>query len=252
MSFKMGKLPARHTLRTMRSALAMAAVLDQLGPPPAASNDYMAAVVPELTCPVYGNDTWGDCVEVDSAYGLTIRTANASIATVIPTVDDVLALYKVFGFDPTTGNDPGTDELSMCQYLKNVGFMGHRLNDYATVDPAKVDHIKWCIQLFGGVRVGWQLPQCAEGQFSANVPWDVVPNSPIVGGHDTRLVHYEGDTFYTATWGRWMQPVTRAFLTSYCEESHPELALDWIREQGVAPSGFSLTDLDQKLREAAA
>lgn len=254
MPFKLGKLPARHTMRTMRSALAMASALGALGAPPASSNNYMAAVT-NLPCDVYGNDTIGDCVEVDSAYATIIRTANAATATVIPSKDEVLALYRVFGFnpDPAQYSDPGTDELAMCQYLKNTGWLGRRLNDYATTDPSNIDHLKWCIQLFGGVRVGWQLPNFAIEQFDNSQPWDLHGgDQSIAGGHDTRLVHYEGDTFFTSTWGRWMQPVTRSFVTTFCEEAHPELALDWIAAQGIAPSGFSLDDLEKKLQEAAA
>ena len=253
MTFKLGKLPARYTLRTMRTALAMAAVLDPLGTPPPSSNNYMAAAVKAIPVPsMYGNDNVGDCVEVDSAYGLIIRTANTGTA-VIPTTAQVLQLYEVFGYDPASGADPGTDELAMCQYLVSTGFLGHRLNNYATIDPTNINHIKWCIQLFGGCRVGWQLPQSAIQQFQENQPWDAIASgSPIAGGHDTRLVHYEGDDFYTATWGRWMQPVTLAFLSTYCDEAHPELAFDWIQSQGNSPSGFSLSDLQQKLQEAAA
>jgi hypothetical protein len=250
-TFKMGKLPAVHTLRTMRTALAMAAILDTLGTPPPSSNNYIGKAI-STPCNVYGNNTSGDCVEVDTAYGLIIRTANVG-PPVVPTITDVLALYRVFGYNPEAGIDPGTSELAMCQYLKNVGFMGHRLNNYGTIDPGNVDHVKWCIQWFGSCRVGWRLPRYAQQQFNYNEPWAVQRgDQTIAGGHDTLLVHYEGDTFFTSTWGRWMQPVTRLFVTTFCEEAHPELAFDWIQAQGVSPSGFSLNDLELKLQEAAA
>jgi hypothetical protein len=234
----------------MRSALAMAAALDPLGPPPEASNDYVK-VVRAAPPSMYGNSFCGDCVEVDTAYALILRTANTN-KVVVPTQADVINLYKVFGYDPPH-RDPGTDELSMCQYLKNMGFLGHRLNDYGTIDTRNIDHLKWAIQLFGGVRVGWALPNYAERQFQYNEPWDVTwGDQSSAGGHDTRLVRYEGDMFYTATWGRWEQPVTRAFVNTFGDEAHAELAYDWIQDQGVAPSGFSLIALEQKLQQAAA
>ena len=42
--YRLGRKPAVHTRRTMKSALTMARALDPLGTPPAASNDYVAAV----------------------------------------------------------------------------------------------------------------------------------------------------------------------------------------------------------------
>lgn len=251
--FKRGKLPAVRTLRTMRSAIAMAAALDTLGPPPPASNNYIGAVE-NLPCNIYGNDQWGDCVEVDTALGVTIRTANASSTTVVPTIHDVFNLYEHFGFNPWTHKDPGTSEVAMCQYLQSTGFLGHKLDAFASIDPGNINHVKWSIQLFGGVRVGWTLPNYAEQQFAYREPWDFIrgADQSSAGGHDTRLVHYEGDTFYASTWGRWKQPVTIPFIDTFCEEAHPELYFDWIKEQGVSPSGFDLATLEQKLKEAAA
>ncbi len=248
-----GKLPPRFTLRAMRSAIAMSATLDALGPPPPSSNNYMAAVA-KIPCQMYGNDECGDCVEADTGHTLTIRTANAAIATVVPTKNDVLDLYCVFGYDPARGKDPGTDELSMCEYLKATGFLGHKLDDSASIDPQNLDHIKWAIQLFGSCRVGWALPDYAEQQFNYKQPWHRVPgvSQHSSGGHDTPLVHYEGDDFFTTTWGRWMQPVTRVFIKHFCEEARAELAYDWIKEQGQSPSGFDLATLEQKMKQAAA
>ena len=251
--FKRGALAPERTLRVMRSAIAMSAVLDMLGEPPPASNNYIGAVV-NLPCDIYGNNQWGDCVEVDTAYGVIIRTANAATATVIPTITDVFNLYEHFGFRPDQHIDPGTSEVGMCQFLKASGFLGHKLDDFATVDPGNINHIKWSIQLFGGVRFGWALPNYAEQQFLYRQPWDFIrgADQSSIGGHDTRVIHYEGDTFYTSTWGRWMQPVTIPFINAFAGEAHPELYFDWIKEQGMAPSGFDLATLEQKLQQAAA
>ena len=114
-----------------------------------------------------------NCVEADTAHTLTIRTANASSATVIPTITDVFNLYEDFGFRPNQNIDPGTSELAMLQYLKAAGFLGHKLDNSATIDPGNIDHVKWSIQLFGGCRFGWALPDYAEQQFMYRQPWDV-------------------------------------------------------------------------------
>ena len=94
MPFKLGRKPALHTRRTMRSALALAGALDPLGDPPAASNDYVAAVT--VPWGMFGNDQLGDCVCADTAHTLMLRTANAS-SIVVPADADVIKLYEDVG-----------------------------------------------------------------------------------------------------------------------------------------------------------
>lgn len=245
MTFKLGRRPARHTRRTMRSALVMARALDPLGTPPAASNDYVAAVkVPWQT---FLNDELGCCVPADTAHALMLRTANAS-SIVIPTDPEVLKLYEtVGGYIPgDEATDNGCNELDMCEYLERTGFLGHKADAIGSVDPQNLDHLKWCVQLFGTCRLGLNLPQSAMDALDAGKPWDVGGDTKIVGGHDVPIVKYDGEYFYVVTWGV-LQPVTPAFILAYNEESHAELFADWIRSQGTAPSGLDLADLTAKL-----
>jgi len=256
MRYARGRRPAVHNAKTMRSALALAPVLDALGPPPAVCNDYMAAVA-HLPCGMDGNDTYGCCVPCDTAHSLTIRTANAQTATVVPTRENVLALYSTMTTPPFQATDPatdtGVDEVSMCTYLRDTGWMGDRADDFTTVAPNNLDHLMWMVYLCGPVRIGLNLPGYAEDQFEAGKPWDVSSQGDQTqGGHDVPVVDYRGGLFYVCTWGRWMQPVTPAFLLAFCEEVHPELHYDWIRAQGTAPSGLDLADLDSRLRVAQA
>jgi hypothetical protein len=253
MTYARGRLSPSHLRKAFRFNEAMGALIDPLGLPPSSSNNYLGAVQ-RIICPMYGNDQYGDCVEADTAHTMVIRTANTS-SLVIPTKWQVLDLYQaVTGFiaaDPSTDN--GTEEPSMCQHLKEIGFLGHKLDDWATIDPTNFDRIKWCIQLFGFCRIGLNLPGYAEQQFTDGLPWDVSQSGDQTqAGHDVPLVHYDGDLFYACTWGKWKQPATRAFLTKYCDEAHPELYYDWINKQGVAPSKLSLSTLEQRMKEAAA
>jgi hypothetical protein len=247
MTFKLGRWPARHTLRSMRSALVMARALDPLGAPPAASNDYTAAVT--VPWGILRNDTLSDCVCADTGHTLMLRTANAS-SIVVPTDNDVLALYEaVGGYVPgDASTDNGCVEADMCTYLQKTGFLGHRSDATGSIDPGNLDHLRWCVQLFGACRIGVNLPQSAMDQFDAGQPWDVGGDATIVGGHDVPIVKYDGDYFYVVTWGK-LQPVTPAFITAYNEEAHAELFADWVRSQGTAPSGLDLEDLATKLAQ---
>jgi len=261
MQHKLGRLPARHTRRTMRSALAMARALDPLGPAPPVSNDYVAAVT--AAWGMLGNDRLGDCVPADTGHALMLRTANVS-TIVVPTEANVVALYSaVTGFDPNAApdasgenpTDQGTDEVTMCQYMMSTGWLGHRSAGTGAVDPANLDHVRWCVQLFGSCRLGVTLPQSASDQFDAGQPWDVAGNATIVGGHDVPIVKYDSSYFYVVTWGS-LVPMTPAFLARYVAndqgEAHAELYPDWIRSQGLAPAGLDLATLEADLRAIAA
>ena len=168
---KYGRKPPVHTRRTFRSGLVMARTLDALGAPPAASNDYKSKVT--VPWQIFLNDTWGDCVCADTAHSLMLRTANTG-TIMVPTDDDVLKLYEVVGgFDPsktardgTNPTDQGCDENAMCVYLENTGFLGHKSDATGTIEPSNLDHIHWCIQLFGACRIGINVPALGANRVS--------------------------------------------------------------------------------------
>lgn len=247
---KLGKAPAEHSLRTMRSALRMASFLDPLGAPPATC-DYYRAVEAQAgqDWRMFCNDQYGCCVWADTAHALMQRTANAG-SIVYPSDADVLAAYSaVTGFDPRDpSTDRGTSETAACQWLMSTGFAGHKSAGTAMLDPRDLDHVRWCISIFGTCRLGlYPLPQSAMDQYDAGQPWTWVANSPSVGGHDVPLVGYDENWFYCVSWGRRI-PVASAFITAYCDEAHAELYPDWVRAQGTAPNGLDLAQLEVDLR----
>lgn len=251
MAFKLGRKPAVHTLRTMRSALAMARALDPLGDAPPTSIDYVSAVNAQSPggWMMLGNDEWGDCVEAAEGHYLMLRTANTG-QIVVPTTQQTLALYSAeTGFNPDNPNtDQGTDETSDCQYMVSTGFLGHKADATGSIDPYDYDHLRWAVQLFGGVHIGANLPQSAMEQFDAGQPWTVVQNDGgIVGGHDPLLVKYDGTWCYVVTWAK-LQPVAPDWIARYVDEAHVQLFGDWIEDNQNSPSGFDLQALLSDLR----
>lgn len=222
--------------------------LTNLGPAPSATNNYLAAV--KVPFKMLLNDQLGDCVCADTGHSLMIRTANTG-GIVVPTAGEILHLYEEVGGyvpgDPST--DQGCDELTMEQYLRSTGFIGHRLDNYAAVNFTILDHLIWTVQLFGSCRLGINLPAWAEHAFDNGLPWGSPPagaDTTIVGGHDVPLVDYRGGHFKCVTWGQ-TQVISMDFLKLYCEEAHAELSFDWIRKQGTAPNGFNLNQLASDL-----
>lgn len=251
---KFGRKPAVRTLKSLRSALALARHLDPLGKPPAASGDWTKAVDQQAGPEgwrMFKNDAVGDCVYADTAHTLMLRTANAG-KIVIPTDDDVIAAYSAgTGYNPADpSTDQGADENKACADLVSVGFLGHHAESTASVDPGNLDHVRWCVQLFGHCRLGIYVTQRMMEQFDRGEPWGTGgrDRGPVLGGHDVPLVTYDR-MFHAVTWGK-MHPIHPDFFGRYgfCEEAHAELFFDWIKEAGTAPNNISLADLVADLK----
>lgn len=249
MAGKLGRRQPLYTRRAVSSAAMMSARLATLGAPPSASVDRVSSITDWGAMMNAGPGAIGDCTCADSAHTLMLRT-NANGAMVRPTDEQVVALYEaVGGYIPgRPETDQGAVEAQVCQYLKETGFVGHKIDDYANLDPSNLDSMRWSVELFGSCRLGVNMPNSAMDQFDAGQPWDVTADDGgSAGGHDVPLVHY-GDLFYVVTWGK-LQPVTEAFLRKYVEEAHAELAYDWIAANGRSPGGFDLATLAGDLSE---
>jgi hypothetical protein len=167
---------------------------------------------------------------------------------VFPTQKQILELYTAeTGFNPSDPNtDNGTVETNDCIYMCKTGLLGHKADATAMIHQGDLNNFKWCIQLFGGIKFGVNLPLSAMYQFNDGQPWTVTDNNTeIIGGHDPLGVRYDGKWFYVVTWGK-VQAVSPQWLQQYNEEAHALLFADWIRLNGNAPSGF---DLDTLLAE---
>lgn len=230
--------------REVKSAAALALLLRPLGAPPSASVDRISVITGMAGgWRMLLNDQLGCCTCSDSGHSLMLRTqANGSI--IIPTDADIQAMYQNFGYVPgQPATDQGAAETDVCDWLKSTGLLGHKLDDYTSLDSTDIDGLKWAVELFGSCRLGINLPNSAIDQFNNGQPWDTVPDDGgIVGRHDVLLVGYDDDHFTVITWGM-TQLMTRAFFVQYREEAHPELAFDWIAANGRAPSGFDLAAL---------
>jgi hypothetical protein len=252
MALKLGKRPAWHNEVTKRSGIAMGMALRPLGAAPLISNDYVSAVTAAVGADwgMFGNDEFSDCVQADDGHYLMVRTANAG-SIVVPTLADILALYGAeTGFnqnDPST--DQGTVEFLDCQYMVTSGLLGHKANATGYVDPNDLNHLRWCIQLFGGCKFGVNLPQSAMDQFNDGQPWTVLfDDGGIIGGHDVLGVRYDSEWFHIVTWGS-VWKVAPSWILKYADEAHALLFADWIEENGAAPNGFNLKKLLTALGE---
>lgn len=185
-----------------------------------------------------GNDNWGDCVEAGNGHVVEQQTCIGQGSEVVISDSEVLSSYsQITGFDPNAGppgNNP-TDQGTMIQdglnWLRKTGFGAHKIAAFAQLDPRKIADVKLAVWEFGCVSIGFAFPSSAMDQFNAGQPWDVVPGSPIEGGHCVVVAGYDASYLYVYTWGA-VQKMTYAFWNEYVAgnggEAWAVIDQDWI------------------------
>ena len=239
---KLGKTPATHDYRDLCFSTYRAGPL----PPRPKVFGHEGAVA---SWGMLGNDTVGDCVFAGAAHETILWTTETGHPAPF-TAASVLSDYSaVTGYDPTDPNsDQGTDVRTALKYRAKTGLLDatgkrHRIGAYVRVS-GRIE-IEEAVYLFGAAGVGIQFPSSAMDQFNAGRPWSIVSGSPLEGGHYVPLVALRGD-LYCVTWGK-LQPLTRAFLTKYCDEAWAILSPEMLTG-GKSLEGFDLAQLQADLK----
>ena len=244
MERKFGKRPARYDPRTLKLAKYLTPALT---PPPLRCRWSRGF---NINWGMMLNDDVGDCTE--AAKGHTIQTLTMDNGRRITVPDSVvLAQYEANGGynpnDPST--DQGEDELTTLNIWRKSDFGGFTLTAYADPSPTNQLHVMQAIYLFGGVYIGFQVPQSAMDQNDAGETWDVVtPDGGIVGGHAVWVPDYDDVGLWCITWGM-LQRMTWNFFFTYVDEVHALLVPAWLNAKNIAPNAVDLAALtaDQQL-----
>ncbi len=239
---KLGKLPVRTDVRTLR--LAHYVDVSKLPRPPATLD--LTRDVAEW--PMYANDRIGDCTIAAAAHMIEAWTASATGAAVEVTESSVLTAFdRVKLVDPLTGEE-GAIELDVLTSWRKQGIGRHRISAFARVavhDHAFVRAGAW---LFGGLYIGLALPVSAQQQrvwdWTGSLSGDARPGS--WGGHAVDVVGYDRQTLTVVTWGR-LQELTWAFWDRYVDEVWAIISVDFLDETGEAPNGLDLAALKSDL-----
>src|SRR5437868_3075365 len=194
---KLGKLPVRTDVRTLR--LARYVDLMQLPPPPPALD--LADRVAEW--PMYANDRLGDCTTAAAGHMIEAWSAEArGHATEIPESVVVAAFERVKVVDPRTGEE-GAYELDVLKYWRAQGIGRHRIGAFARVATHDTPLVRTGAWLFGGLFIGLALPLTARGQtvwdWTGSLAGPALPGS--WGGHAVDVVGYDRDGLTVVTWG---------------------------------------------------
>ncbi|HET9655453.1 MAG TPA: hypothetical protein VFP72_08870 [Kineosporiaceae bacterium] len=204
---------------------------------------------------MYRNDQIGDCGPASGGHYVAAASTAAGHPH-IPTVDDVIDLYRrVSGYDPATGrHDDGVIMQDLLSEMRKGGLAGKQILAFAEVDVSNRDEVDLCIDLFGGVLIGANMPRDAEVQFDAGQPWTPTSGrggrAGSWGGHAMHAGRYSRirKARDVTTWGR-VQVMTDAWWYRYVAEAWVIITEEWVQANGFTPSGLDLYGLGRELAE---
>jgi hypothetical protein len=180
MPYKLGKLAPKKNKKT----LMFAKFLPKIALPAPPEKAFWEYRIPPATIGMFLNDEIGDCTIAEVAHHIMLMTAHTG-TMVVPTDDEVQAMYSaISGYVPgNESTDTGCAITDVLNYWQTKGLAGHKIDGWASLDPANIAQRNLATYLFGGCSVGIQCPASAQTQFSAGQTWSVVPGDTIQGGH---------------------------------------------------------------------
>jgi hypothetical protein len=246
MIYRLGKLPPVHDERTLKMARYTASL-----PPLPAECSYF----PKVSYLMFGNDTLGDCVAAAAGHMIEGWTYSAGKGS-IPTRNDVLKFYQLSGWNPSDpSTDQGWDILSMMKKFRTVGLGGDKIVGFMQLAPGNWNQLKQAIALFGSVCLGFALPDAvvpqAPGSDWTKIPWKwapgMTPNQD--NGHCVPAMAYTSTGW--ADFESWAARMgfDQEFYENANDEGYAAVTQDFIKADGLSPSGFDIPQLlaDQAL-----
>lgn len=243
--YRFGKHPPRLDYRTLRFQSYLTPDL----PPAPKSYDVLDRVYANLKAkdpgklfPMDGNDHWGDCTIAAVAHAITAYRGLIGRKTVM-TEAEVVKVYMHL----TGGVDAGLPALDVLNYWRHTAVHGDRIIAYVKVDARNHEHVQQAIRLFGGVYLGFQVPEQCLAQFKAGATW--TPGPLTMNGHAVFAVSYDPKTVGVLTWGN-VQRGTWGWWDECVDEAYAILAPE-AKDEAFQP-GFDFRQLEEDLADVAA
>jgi hypothetical protein len=215
--FKLGKAAAKRDSRNLK----FAAVLKAKPVLPKAYDFDLQH--PGIPTPMFGNDTFGDCVIAGRAHQ-TLRFEDIEQGSLLMISDkDVLSEYK----KETGGPDTGLVVLDSLKEWRSrgwkVGKNTYKIQAFSEINRSDHTEVRQAIFADVGIGIGVQLPKAAQAQMQSGQVWDVTsgPNAKAGswGGHYVHVPGYTAAGPVCVTWGR-KQQMTWAWFNRYCDEAY--------------------------------
>jgi hypothetical protein len=224
-------------------------------PSPKTAVDWMSKIT---TWPMYANDVKGDCAIAAIGHIIEQWSFNSGNPMVIPK-SEVLRVYKIL-----SPNDDGCVLVDVLNWWLKNPIAGIELIAYAQVNQLDLNEMKVCMDIFGGLYNGAQLPILAQTQDV----WHVVSgtlHSPEGcpggwGGHCFPYGYYN-DVFSSpgvgqtipgmtklSTWGA-VKEATWSWQREYVDECYALIAPPFFQKNGETPEGINLPALLADLKQ---
>lgn len=197
------------------------------------------------------NDSLGCCTIAGCAHAIQVCGVNVGYTFAGETLADSVIETAYSAWDGYVPGDPSTDnggvELDVLTRWKKSNLGGHHLLGFADPVASNLAEVKQAISLFGGVYIGFNVPQSVMNNASdPSVVWDVTGDNTIIGGHCVYVPRYDADgTLTCISWGQ-LYRMSTAFWTQFVDEAHALLLATWIRNNKT-PSGFDLAGMQADL-----
>lgn len=191
--------------------------------------------------PMDANDQVGDCTIAGAAHAITVYHGLIGQRDV-PAEKEVLKVYNHL----TGGVDSGLYMLDVLNYWRRTGMFNNQITAFMRVNAHNHVHVKQAINLFGGLFMGFQVPEDAIQQFNERKPWTV--GKLLYAGHAVHVTGYDSESVNVLTWG-----TTQRGLWSwwdYCVDECYAILPPEAKEPGFTP-GFDFVKLQDDLSEVA-
>jgi hypothetical protein len=208
-----------------------------------------------VSCPMLGNDQYGDCGPVMCAHVNQIRTygqGNAGFTEVSVNQAALVAQYE-----KVSGGDNGTDE-DMLVGTSGIWITGiandttQTVVDHLDVDVTDVALTQYCLDQFYAVEMAWSVPDDFLQKFATGTVWPSADTPDPNNGHYTPLADVGGPTtvsgstnlngFYRLwTWGTWCW-VSPAFIASVQPQSFVTFSALQFNSTGYDSHGRHVSD----------
>ena len=225
--------------------------LDALPTPPAVFGHESAVV----TWKTLANDTRSCCFWSGAAHEHMLWTAEHSQPADFENAQVLADYAQATGYNPNDpdNTDNGTDMIDGAKYRQQIGVLDsagkrHKIDSYVALTPGDITELMVATWLFSAVGVGIRFPKSADDQFSEGIPWDVVPDSPIIGAHYIPVLGRSSKAFpLLVTWGR-LHAMTPAMYKVYNMTTLGYISHEMVDAKGLTPEQFNLDQLiaDQK------
>lgn len=213
------------------------------GDPLPASYDWSAKAMRSIRG-TYGNSDEGDCVVASGEHGLGIVSANAPGGTELVSSDaESLQEYHRIGGDGDNGLVPveALEDWRVNGLLCNG--KRRKLEAWGDFDAADPEQVKTVIIVFTG-RLDFNVPSEWMQKAYDGAVWTAPRSYDFVGGHDVRMIGFDAEGVWIATWGlRIKIPWAVLKDKNIFNESHFELLPDSIGTGGVGGNGINWVTL---------